>query len=125
MCESSAYTMSMGRKGAILMLAVVALWSAAPALAFLVAAPCRQCCRAMIADCDPAMLAAHPCCQLQPPNAAVPPGPATATHFDSGLTHALVSLNLPDLAVSIGQGPDPSKAPPPRSLSGASSILRI
>jgi len=107
------------------MLAVVALWVAAPALACFAPAPCHQCCRAMMTDCDSAMIAAHPCCRLQSSNSAIPPGRAAATDFSSGPTQALVSVNLPDLSALTEQGLGSSKAPPPRSLSGASSILRI
>lgn len=123
--EGSAYTMSMGRKGAILMLAVVALWAAVPALACLAPAPCHQCCRAMMTDCDTAMIAAHPCCQMQSSNTAVPPGQAAATDLAPSSTQTLMWVILPNPKGLAGQGPNLSKAPPPRSLSGASAILRI
>ena len=68
--------MLMGKKGAILMLAIVVLWAAGPALAFITPAPCHSCCRAMMMDCDPAtMSAAHPCCQLDSSGTAIPRGP--------------------------------------------------
>lgn len=123
-CDS-AYTMSMGRKGAMILLAIVALWVVAPAIVCLAPAPCHQCCRAMMVDCDSAMLLSHPCCQLRNSNPAILPDRATVTDFSSGATQALASISLPDLSVLTGQSTGPSKAPPPRSLSGASSILRI
>jgi len=107
------------------MLAVVALWVAAPALACFAPAPCHQCCREMMTDCDSATIAAHACCRLQSSNIAILPGRAAATDFPSGPTQTLVSANLPDLSVLTGQGSGPSKAPPLRLLSGANTILRI
>ena len=126
MCEGSAYNILMGRKGAILMLAVVALWAAGPALACMTPAPCHSCCRAMMMHCNSAMMiAAHPCCQLHSSQTAVPPGRPAGTNLPSGSSQTLVSVNLPDFSRGAVQGPNPSKAPPPRSPSGASTILRI
>ena len=110
---------------AALIVAVVALWAVAPALACFALAPCHQCCRAMMTDCDLAIIAAHPCCQLESSNAAVPPTPAAATNVQSCSSQTTVSVDLPDLSVGAVHQPNPSEAPPPRSPSGASTILRI
>ena len=126
MCEGSAYTMPMGRKGAILMLAIVALWAAGPALACITPAPCHSCCRAMMMDCDSAtMSAAHPCCQLDSSGTAVPQGRVVAPAPQIGAVQSLASALPPDLDRLAGQSPLSSKAPPPRSQSGAGTILRI
>jgi hypothetical protein len=126
MCEGSAYTMPMGRKGAILMLAIVALWAAAPALACITAAPCHSCCRAMMMDCDSAtMSAADPCCQLHTSGTAVPRGRVVAPEPQLGAVQTLASVLPPDLDRLAGQSPLSFKAPPPRSPSGSGTILRI
>lgn len=116
--------MNMGRKGAILMLAIVALWAATPALACLAPAPCHPCCRSMMMDCDSAMIAAQPCCQMQS-STAIPPGQVAVTNLLSGSSQTPALVDLPDLFVLTRRGPGPSKTPPPRSASGASTILRI
>ena len=116
--------MSMGRKGAILMLAIVVLWAATPVLGFLASASCHPCCRAIMMDCDSAIVAAHPCCQIQS-STAVPPAQAAVTSTPAGSSQTLASLDLPDPSVLTRQGPSLSKAPPPRSQSGGSTILRI
>lgn len=124
-CEGSAYNLPMGKKGAILMLVAVVLWAASPALPCLAPAPCHSCCRMMMMmDCDSAMIAAHPCCQMHS-STAVPPGQIAVTSLPTGSSQTPVAVNLPDLSQGDARGPNPSKAPPPRSLSGASTILRI
>jgi hypothetical protein len=116
----------MGRKGAILMLAVVALWAVAPALACLAVAPCHSCCRDMMMDCDStAMDAAQPCCQLQSSNVPVPATSVIAPELQTGLIRPLASAVLPDLDGLASPKSAIAEAPPPRSLSGASTILRI
>ena len=124
--EGSAYTMPMGRKGAILMLAIVALWAAGPAVACLAPAPCHQCCRAMTMHCDFAtMSAAHPCCQLQSPATAIPLGRVVAPEPQIGAVQSFASALPPNLDGIASQSRLSAKAPPPRSLSGASTILQI
>jgi hypothetical protein len=126
MCEGSAYTMAMGRKGAILMLAIVALVAVGPALACIMPAPCHSCCSAMMMDCDTAtMSAAQPCCQLHSSGAAVPLGRVVAPVPQLGAVQLFASALPPDLDRLARQSPLSSKAPPPRSQSGAGTILRI
>jgi len=118
--------MHMGRKGAILMLAVVALWAAAPALACMTSAPCHSCCRATMMDCDSAtMSAAHPCCQLHSSGTAEPQSRVVMSEPQIGAAQSFVSALPPDLDRIAGQCPISTKAPPSRSQSGASTILRI
>lgn len=122
----SAYTMPMGRKGAILMLAIVALWAAGPALALITPAPCHSCCHAMMMDCDSAtMSAAHPCCQLNSSGTAVPQGRVIAPKPLTGALRTIASALPPDLDGLAGQSALASEAPPPRSQSGAGTVLRI
>jgi hypothetical protein len=126
MCEDSAYTMPMGRKGTILMLAIVALWAAGPALACMTPAPCHSCCRATMMECDSeAMSAAHPCCQLHSSGTAVPQSRVVAPEPQFGAVQSFASALPPDLDRLAGQSLLSSKAPPPRSQSSASTILRI
>jgi hypothetical protein len=116
--------MFMGRKGAMLMLAVVILWAAAPALACLMPADCHSCCHAM--DCDSVVMsAAHSCCQVHGSSADVPGVSAIAPGHRAGPQHAMIST-VPSLLTGLsGQTPGSAKALPPRSHSGARTILRI
>ena len=124
--EARAYTMRMGRKGAILMLVVAALWAVLPALVCFAAAPCHDCCRAMGMDGNMAMLGmANSCCQMQSSSATVPPANAVAPKMQMGSVQTLPSALLPGFITLAGEKPSPTKAPPPRSLLGASTILRI
>jgi hypothetical protein len=124
--EGSAYTMPMGRKGAILMLAIVALCAAAPVLACVTLVPCHSCCRAMMMDCDSeTMSAAHPCCQLHSSGTVVPRGRVVTPEPQLGAVQSHASALPPDLDRLAGQSSFFSNAPPPRSQSGASIVLRI
>jgi len=116
----------MGRKGAVLMLAIVALWVAAPAFACMTPAPCHPCCRAMAMDCDSAtMSAAHPCCLLHSSGTAAPQSRVVVPGAKVGAVQSLASSLPADLDRLAGQTPVFTKAPPPQSPSGANTILRI
>ena len=118
--------MPMGKKGAILMLAIVAFSAVAPALACITPVPCHSCCRAMMMNCDSAtMSAAHPCCQVDSSGTAIPQGRVVAPEPQIGAVQSLASALSPDLDRLAGQIPLSGKAPPPRSQAGASTILRI
>lgn len=107
------------------MLAVVALWAAAPAFACLAPAPCH-CCRGMMMNCDSAaMISAQPCCQLHNQNSAIPPKGAAAPELQFGPARVLALAALPDSGDPSGQRSGSAKPPPPLSLLGASTILRI
>lgn len=73
------FTMNWGRKGALLMLAVVVLWTAIPASACLLAVHSTgqpDCCRRMALEFDsPSMCANGSCCQAERQNAAVATAP--------------------------------------------------
>jgi hypothetical protein len=108
------------------MLAVVALWAMVPALACLTSAPCHSCCRAMMTDCDMATVGAVlSCCQLHSSSTALPPERVVAPEPLLGPAQALALTAIPDCDDFTGQSPLSSEAPPPRSHSGAKTILRI
>jgi hypothetical protein len=71
--------MNWGRKGALLMLAVVVLWTALPAYACLLAAHSTgqpDCCREMAREIDSPLMCANPsCCKAERQNAAVATAP--------------------------------------------------
>jgi hypothetical protein len=118
--------MCMGRNVATLMLAIVALWAVAPAFACTTPAPCHPCCRAMMVGCDSeTMSAAHPCCQMHSSGTAVPQSRVIAPEPRIGAVQSFASALPTDLDSLTGQSPISTKAPPARSQSGASTILRI
>lgn len=125
--------MNWGRKGALLMLAVVAFWATTSVLAPVSAcllgtrhASQPDCCRAMAQACDsPAMSANDSCCQARGENPAVPSVPPnTERHLQ---TLAFVArgagmglLQTPGAAyVHVLESP-PLKLPP-----GGAFALRI
>lgn len=108
------------------MLAVLALWAAAPAIACLASAPCHSCCRTMMTDCEMATVgAAHSCCQLQSSDEALPPVRMIAPERLVGTASPLALGVIPDRNSFWGQDPGFFNTPPPRSLAGGSTILRI
>lgn len=118
--------MRMGRKAAILMLASVVLWAAVPVIVSLTPMTCHSCCQAMAMECDAAATnAAHACCRLEIPESAAPAAGAVAPEFQIGPVRAPVSHVAFEPGDLAGQTPGSSEAPPPRSLLGASTILRI
>lgn len=108
------------------MLAVVALWSAAPVFACLTLGSCHACCRAMKMDSGAtAMGSGGSCCPSLSPNTTVPAVNPVAPELQMDPVQAIASVKLPDIVDLSGQRLISAKAPPPRSLLGASSILRI
>jgi hypothetical protein len=123
--------MRVSRTGALMMLVIVVLWAAMPAMACLV--PMRamtpaehDCCLKMAQECGSAtMPSSHSCCQGQRRDTAVSPTPLySATRpFDVAIVPQVSMLVVVNLPVSF---PVPAlEAPPPESSPGASSILRI
>lgn len=118
--------MHMGRKGALILLVLVAFWAAKPALACLVTAAPLPCCQGMMRACkDSVPMANMACCHGQDPDNAIPP--ATAAAASTNLAAHLLGWPVDPLASpqpgyamlqAIGEAPSP---PPP----GFSSILRI
>lgn len=117
--------MHMGRKGALVVIAVLALWAAQPALACLMTAAPMPCCRGAMRGCpDAAPTAAMACCHPSPEN-AVPPAVAPGALSTWTAHPGLGPMDVPALQQShraalrrIDAAPSP---PPP----GYSSILRI
>lgn len=121
--------MAAGRKGAVVMLLIVALWAAIPALACFASAPCHPCCRAghmMQMDCGAAtMSAGHSCCDLNSPSTPAPSEQTATTSMASAAMQPLASVSYFVPFGLAGQELRPTAAPPPRSLLGSSTILRI
>jgi hypothetical protein len=117
--------MHVGRKRALLLLMVVVLWTAAPALACFSPSVQPACCQAMMQGCDEtAAMDGMACCQVHPSESNVPP--ATAAPFDLVLSMTQVSawaVDLPDPALNAGLPRLAATSPSPPS--GLSSILRI
>jgi hypothetical protein len=117
--------MHVGRKRALLLVMVVAVWTAAPALACFPATVQPACCQGMMQGCDDATaMDGMACCQVHPSESNVPP--ATAAPFDLLLSMTQVSawaVDLPDVALNAGLSRPAEASPsPPSELS---SILRI
>ena len=120
--------MHVGKKGALVLLAIVVLWAATPALACLTPTTAhRSCCKGMaMQGCDSAaMMHCGECCRMQPADAPLLPGSANA------VDHAVGSVPSPAptaLALPTAIG-NPIllafEAPLPPGSPGAGSILRI
>lgn len=113
------------RKGAILMLAAVVLWTAVPALACLLPAPARLCCQTM-QGCEASLMnASDACCQMHAPDSTPPAGRTSLLGQPRSLAQLsgdLISLAVPTVSGMRTQktGQPPLSFPP-----GASSVLRI
>lgn len=118
--------MVVGKKGAVLMLLVVALWAATPGLACLAPSPSHICCRGLMMGCDAAaMSTGHSCCELQSNESNTTPGRAAVSEPLPNAAQMLTAVHLPALDGIAGLSPNPANAPPPRSSWGARTILRI
>jgi hypothetical protein len=119
--------MHVGKKGAFVLLAIVVLWAATPALACLRPAAHRSCCEGMaMQGCEcPAMMQCGDCCRIQPAGAPLLPGSSGAIDHASGSlpSPAATAQALPPAASSaILHAPE---APLPPGSSGFGSILQI
>lgn len=119
--------MRMGRKSAFVLLVLMALWAAAPALAGLTQAGQHACCHGMaMQDCDlPAAMHCSDCCLIHPADIPMP-------HESAAGADQLVSLAPSAVLDALMFSPDAGKvilpasvAPPPLGSPGASSVLRI
>jgi len=124
-------TVTRGRKGALLMLALMVFWTAAPASVCLLAMPVagqHGCCdaAAMTLTCAPAGMTVNgSCCQVSRPIPAVPPVPLSSSER---LQRLAFVANQAALQVSTSSGAvyrNALEAPPPKSSPGGISILRI
>lgn len=115
-----------GRKAAVVLLAIVALWAAMPAFACLpTAAPCACCC-AMMHNCDlSASMSGNECCALHSHPDAIPPDVASGPDHLPDTAVAPAALYLaPSLALETPVF-SAAEDSPPRNPSSRSSILRI
>jgi hypothetical protein len=122
--------MSWGRKGALLMLAVVVFWTALPVSACLLAKqPPRQadCCRAMARDCGaPGSATNTSCCKTNRQEAAVTPAPPYSPQHVQKLSLVPGAGNLlspQQTPVSLNR--ITFETPPPKPSPGDSSKLQI
>ena len=121
--------MAWSRKGALLMLATVILWTAVPALACLPGMRSTgqaDCCKSMTPDCPMSQAAMNAsCCSTHRQDNAVPPVPFYAPEHSQKLflTPHSTGIAAPANAGSIERAA--LLASPPDHSPGASSILRI
>jgi hypothetical protein len=121
----SVYTVHMGKTGALMLLAVLALWAAVPALACLFSPQGDDCCRQMMQKtgaCN--MDARQSCCQMHGTNSSSPICRATAPERPGTLVSANsgTALRLPVIGGILSQPPSATVGPIPRH---SSSVLRI
>lgn len=121
--------MNWGRKGALLMLAVVALWTATPAFACLLTIePAGQpaCCRGMVQDCPMQGMGMNAsCCQMRGSSDAVAPELPYSPEYAHQIAFALRETSLETSAGSGAGWRYALEVPPPKSSPGAIFILRI
>jgi hypothetical protein len=118
--------MQVGRKSALLLLAIVVFWAAMPSFACLKAAARPSCCQGEMQNCtSPATMTSPDCCAVHPSPAPILPGSAMSA--DHRLNPATLRP-APEVAIQPAPawtGPSSSADSPPRSLSATASILRI
>lgn len=121
--------MAWGRKGALLMLTTVILWTAAPAVACLPGMRSTgqaDCCKSMTPDCPMSQMAMNAgCCSTQRQDTAVPRVPLYAPEHSQKLflTPHSTGIAAPANAGSIERAA--FQASPPDDSPGVRSILRI
>jgi hypothetical protein len=117
--------MHMGRKRALLLLTVVVLWTAIPALACFTPSAQPACCQGMMQGCDDsAAMSGMPCCQVHPSDSNVPPATAAPCDFFLNMTQLSAWADaVPAMALNAGQLRLAATSPSPPSA--LSSILRI
>jgi hypothetical protein len=122
-------TMNWGRKGALLMLAVVALWAAMPASACLLTmqpAGRSACCHGMAQDCPiRGMGMDASCCQFHGRNAALTPVSPFSSQRVQRLAYMPHQAGLEAFSAPGAGWRNALEAPPPKFLPGSVSILRI
>jgi hypothetical protein len=115
--------MKVGRKGALVMLAVVVLWTAMPALSCVLPRAQHACCRGMAESCSSPAMSHQSCCQVHGPDATIPLVRISAPEYPLTLAgpaadmHVHLTLNAASLQMA--------EATPPASPPGDNSILRI
>ena len=117
--------MQVRTKGAILMLMLVALWAALPALACLTPPPSHACCRHQMQDCGSMMMPTASCCDARSSDTGIPPAQASQAQGIDLLTHASVATRV---AAEVLDGFDIAQiaeTPPGAASSSQTSVLRI
>ena len=126
--ESRGPFMHTDRKGALLMLAVMLLVALMPASACLLAvqpAGHPSCCHQMAQECGPHGISANSsCCQAPRQNAAVAPASPYSPERVQQLALAANQASVPSVIAATTESRHALEAPPPKSSSGHSSILR-
>jgi hypothetical protein len=123
--EASVYTVNVGKKSAWLMMVVVALWAAMPALAYLKPAQADACCRQMTQVCGSCeMGASQSCCQVHAPDTGVPLGRSTPVERLIPPMRMDAGQVLPVLVACGASSCQIVEASPPIPRPG-SSVLRI
>jgi hypothetical protein len=121
--------MDLGRKGALLMLAVVVLWTAMPVSACLPAAHSTgqpDCCRGMEPGCDaPTMPASTSCCQTHQQSVAVATVPLYSPQHSQKLAFAPIYAGLQLPIFSGVAHRNAFETPPSKSPPGGAFALRI
>jgi hypothetical protein len=119
--------MRVGRKSAFVLLAIVVLWAATPALACLTPPAHRSCCQGtMMRDCDsPAAMQCGDCCSVQPADAPLLPVPANAVDHAVGSVTAAAPAALVLLPAAGSAIVHTIETPHPPGSPGAGSVLRI
>lgn len=112
------------KTSALLMLMVLALWAAAPALACFAPAQQHACCHQMMQDCGPSMGPDASCCQIHRTDGINTPIQASKSERPLRLAPAVAGFHVPVVGVSFVPRALAAEAPPPR-LGASSSILRI
>lgn len=117
--------MRVGRKGVLVLLAVVALWTALPVVACAAEAATPPCCHGMM-DCgSPAHSVGRACCQIHRDSPALLAGQTSASDHFHALAQIAVPVIVPAPLVLAGVNPPIAGAPPPEPSPGSGSILRI
>ena len=119
-----AYTVKVSRKGAWVMLVIMALWAVAPAIACLAPAQQHACCRDMMPNCGSSTMdASSACCQARSSETAYPSaqaaGPDRAMQLFASQSIAGVLAPALTYAGPVQGSNGPSISPP------GSPVLRI
>jgi len=126
--------MNWGRKEALLMLAVVVLWTTMPAFACLPAMHSTEqsdCCNGMAHACDSSSMCAEPmcadgsCCQVHRQNAVAAMAPVYSPENSLELAFAPHPAGLQSRALAGVRVRSAFEAPPPKFLPDGAFILRI
>ena len=121
--------MNWGRKGALLMLAVVVLWTALPASACLLAvhsAGHADCCHSLVRECgSPSMCANALCCQTHRQNDAASAVPVYSAQQSQKASFVPQQAGLQFRAASDAGTRPAFEAPPPKFQPDGAFALRI